>query len=47
MNDKNKILLVDDDSFLLSMYSMKFEKSGFEVKAATNGTEAIDLLKNG
>jgi len=47
MEKKNKILLVDDDSFLLSMYSMKFEKNGFEVKAATNGSDAIDLLKNG
>ncbi len=47
MDKKNKILLVDDDSFLLSMYSMKFEKNGFEVKAAANGPDAIDLLKNG
>jgi len=48
MNDKkNKILIVDDDAFLLGMYSMKFEKNGFEVKSSTNGSDAIDILKNG
>jgi len=47
MNEKKKILIVDDDSFLLSMYSMKFEKNGFETKVAANGSDAIDVLRNG
>jgi len=47
MNDKKKILIVDDDKFLLGMYSLKFEKGGFEVKVALNGAEAIDMLVNG
>ena len=47
MEKKNKILLVDDDSFLLSMYSMKFEKNGFETKVATNGADALDELRKG
>lgn len=47
MEEKKKIFIVDDDAFLLSMYSMKFEKNGFETKVAANGSEAIDILKNG
>ena len=47
MNDKKKVFIVDDDSFLLSMYSMKFEKNGFETKVAANGTEALDALRGG
>lgn len=47
MNEKIKILLVDDDVFLLSMYSMKFEKNGFETKTATNVTDAFDILRSG
>jgi CheY-like chemotaxis protein len=42
-----KVLLVDDDSFLLNMYSLKFSKSGFEVVSAQNGGEAIKKLKEG
>ncbi len=44
---KKKVLLVDDDSFLLNMYMLKFEKSGFEVMPAGNGQEAINKLKEG
>ncbi|MDD4803597.1 MAG: response regulator [Candidatus Paceibacterota bacterium] len=47
MNEKKKILIVDDDKFLLNMYSMKFDKNGFEVKVASGAMDAIDILKNG
>ena len=47
MDEKKKVLIVDDDSFLLSMYSMKFEKNGFETKVAANGSEALEVLRNG
>lgn len=47
MNEKKKIFIIDDDSFLLSMYSTKFEKSGFETKVASNGSDAIEILKGG
>ncbi len=47
MNEKKKILIVDDDKFLLNMYSMKFEKNNFEVKVAFGGVDAIEILKNG
>ncbi len=45
--DKKKILIVDDDKFLLGMYSMKFGKNGFDVKIASGGEEALATLKSG
>jgi CheY-like chemotaxis protein len=47
MNDKKKILIIDDDKFLLNMYSMKFEKNGFEVKVAVGGVDALEILRDG
>jgi CheY-like chemotaxis protein len=44
---KKKIFIVDDDAFLLNMYSMKFDKSGFETKVASSGAGAIEILKTG
>lgn len=46
--EKNlKILLVDDDRFLLDMYLLKFKKSGLEIDTATNGTTALEKIKSG
>lgn len=42
-----KIFIVDDDKFLLSMYSMKFTKEGMEVTAVPSPTEALEKLKAG
>jgi CheY-like chemotaxis protein len=47
MNEKKKIFIIDDDSFLLSMYSMKFEKNGFETKVIANGSDALEILRDG
>lgn len=44
---KNKILIVDDDTFLLNMYSMKFQKAGLEVATAISGEDALQKLKGG
>ncbi len=44
---KYKILIVDDDKFLLDMYATKFTKSNFEVVAAMGSVDGIDKLKNG
>lgn len=46
MTKNYKILLVDDDKFLLDMYSNKFTKDGFEVKTALSGQDALDKLKD-
>ena len=42
-----KVLIVDDDKFLLDMYCMKFSKNGFEVHGMPGGTEALALLRGG
>jgi CheY-like chemotaxis protein len=42
-----KILIVDDDTFLLNMYSLKFSKSGYEVTTCQNGTDALEKIKQG
>ena len=47
MQDKKKILVVDDDKFLLGMYATKFEKNNFEVKTATSGADTLSILKGG
>ena len=44
---KRKILIIDDDSFLLDMYALKFNQNNFEVYTARNGAQAIEKLKNG
>ena len=46
-NQKKKVLIVDDDNFLLSMYTLKFTKSNYEVVAANGPFDALDKLKNG
>lgn len=39
-----KILIVDDDSFLLDMYALKFNKSNFDVSTALGPTPALEKL---
>ncbi len=45
--EKKKILIVDDDNFLLDMYALKFSQSNFEVYTAGGGVEAVEKLKGG
>ncbi|MDP3784953.1 MAG: response regulator [bacterium] len=42
-----KILIVDDDEFLLDMYALKFKESGFEVEVARGGEEALEKVRGG
>ena len=44
MDNKTKILIVEDDVPIREMYRVKFENEGFEVKAAGHGLEALDIL---
>lgn len=46
-HSKPKILIVDDDQFLLDMYSTKFTERGFEVTTAADGELALDKIQNG
>ncbi|MFA6389350.1 MAG: response regulator [Patescibacteria group bacterium] len=40
---KKKILIVEDDSFLLTMYANKFEMENFEVLMAEDGKKGLKL----
>src|SRR3989338_11294305 len=42
---KMKILVVEDESFLLDLYQIKLEQSGFEVIKACNGKEGMSLVR--
>ncbi len=44
--EKKKILIVDDDTFLLDMYAFKFSQNNFEVHTAPGGLQAIEKLKD-
>ncbi len=38
---QTRVLIVDDDEFLLEMYALKFKEYGFEVDTAKDGAEAV------
>jgi len=42
-----KILIVDDDKFLLDMYTFKFKEKGFDVVQAFGSIDALNKLKGG
>lgn len=42
----HKILVVEDDKFLVNAYRVKLTKSGFEVRIATDGQEALSTLQD-
>lgn len=41
-----KVLVVEDDRFLISAYRAKLTKSGFEVQMASDGEEALTVLQS-
>ncbi|MEI8337725.1 MAG: response regulator [bacterium] len=49
--DKNKkkynVVLVDDDKFLLNMYSMKFSKEGVGITAFQSSEDALEQFRKG
>lgn len=46
-NSSKKIFIVDDDTFLLDMYTLKFQEKGFEVIQAFGSIDALAKLKAG
>lgn len=44
---QHTVLLVDDDQFLVDMYTTKFENAGYRVLTAGDGQEALDILRRG
>lgn len=41
---KNKILIIEDDKFLLKLYSNKLRLAGFEVSGSISGEEGMNKL---
>ncbi len=42
-----KIMLVDDDAFLLDMYALKFKNAGFDVTACVGAEEELLKMEEG
>lgn len=42
---KKKIMIVEDDSFVMDIYQTKLSQEGYEVLPAENGAEAIKKLE--
>lgn len=47
MDKKYKVLIIDDDKFLLDMYSVKFREHGFDVEIGIGGEDALTKLRDG
>lgn len=45
MSEAQKILVVDDDPYILMSLEFLMKKNGYDVIVARNGTEALDLLE--
>jgi len=43
---KIKVLIVDDDKFLLDMYAIKFEQSNFDTTTSLGAADALSKLKD-
>lgn len=44
---KQSILILDDDNFMLDMYSVKFKERGFDVNANADSNQALKKLREG
>lgn len=42
-----KILVVDDDAFLLDMYALKFSQKNFDVETASGTIQALEKIQEG
>lgn len=45
MQEKHKILIIEDDGFLLTMYATKFELENYSVLTAEEGDKGLKLAK--
>ncbi len=47
MSDIKLVYLIDDDSFLLDMYALKFKECGLPVEAVSDPKVALDKIRAG
>jgi DNA-binding response OmpR family regulator len=45
--NQKKAMLIDDDTFLLDMYAVKFKNNGWDVRACDNAEAAMKVLHDG
>ncbi len=45
--DKNKVMIVDDEEYIVILIKEIFESEGYDVYTAKNGEECINLLEKG
>ncbi len=45
MKSSKKLLIIDDDEFLLDIYQHKLTKEGYEVSISTNAESAFELMQ--
>jgi DNA-binding NtrC family response regulator len=46
MDKKGKVIIVDDDSFILSLYAEKANEKGLDVKTALGGENFLQLVES-
>ncbi|MCR4325437.1 MAG: response regulator [Patescibacteria group bacterium] len=46
-NNSRSVMLVDDDKFLLDMYTTKFTQRGYSVQACISADDALKFLREG
>lgn len=47
MEKKGNVFIVDDDKFLLGMYSLKFSNNGYDVDTSVGSVVALEKLRKG
>ena len=43
--NKTKILIIEDDTFIMDMYRTKFEMAGYKILMAEDGNKGIKMIK--
>ncbi len=46
MEQKQKVLLIEDDPLMIDLYKQTFQLNGFDVEIAEDGIKGLSLLKN-
>lgn len=46
MNEKAKVMVVEDDVFVMDIYRTKLAQEGYEVFSASDGKEAMEKMKS-
>jgi len=46
MTDEPKLLIIEDDEFLVKIYESKFKAAGFQVESALGGEEGVVMARS-